>query len=481
MAGTEEHSPQDSMESNFSFQWDEASQLYFHASSGFYHDPNAGWYYSSRDGLYYTFENGSYVLLESVESTESDACQSPRMVSDRSIQDEKSTKSEAYLSMGAFSDKDGHQCRAECLTSDVSENPPPPSEWLEETLINLYLAGYSNSEIVAEDSVRVLETDGPASEDCIKMLSDKSCSEELSSCSHDAAFEEIEEGEWVPEDMQDAPGQSGRETVEDISLDEENWRAQYGQVVKSEDEYLPAFSALDLWDWTMVTETMGKKKHQVARLIGRLARRSAKLHPSVPAGGGLLKTAAICDAHLDLVRVTSGQIYKLRTPSTRYLASLSTYDSANPTKDWGLPDLLVNMHSIAHANLGANHESELSTGVIMCEDSCTEKQKTRLYRDRAAERRTLHGGFGIGPGQRSSVNNDSSVGALGSDSADAEVAAAEAIEMSFGAGSYARRLLENMGWKEGTALGNNREGLIEPLQAVGNKGNAGLGWNQRNV
>lgn len=55
---------------------------------------------------------------------------------------------------------------------------------------------------------------GPASEDCIKMLSDKSCSEELSRCSHDTAFEEIEEGEWIPEDMQDAPGQSGRETVE---------------------------------------------------------------------------------------------------------------------------------------------------------------------------------------------------------------------------------------------------------------------------
>ena len=46
------------------------------------------------------------------------------------------------------------------------------------------------------------------------MLSDKSCSEELSRCSHDTAFEEIEEGEWIPEDMQDAPGHSGRETVE---------------------------------------------------------------------------------------------------------------------------------------------------------------------------------------------------------------------------------------------------------------------------
>lgn len=33
------------------------------------------------------------------------------MVSDRSFQDEKSTKSEANLSTGAFSDKDGHQCK----------------------------------------------------------------------------------------------------------------------------------------------------------------------------------------------------------------------------------------------------------------------------------------------------------------------------------------------------------------------------------
>lgn len=33
MAGTEEHGPQHSTESDFSFQWDEASQLYFHARS----------------------------------------------------------------------------------------------------------------------------------------------------------------------------------------------------------------------------------------------------------------------------------------------------------------------------------------------------------------------------------------------------------------------------------------------------------------
>lgn len=53
--------------SDNSFVWDEQSQLYFHATSGFYHDPNAGWYYSTRDGLYYKFQDGNYVLLPSHE------------------------------------------------------------------------------------------------------------------------------------------------------------------------------------------------------------------------------------------------------------------------------------------------------------------------------------------------------------------------------------------------------------------------------
>lgn len=63
------------------------------------------------------------------------------------------------------------------------------------------------------------------------------------------------------------------------------------------------------------------------------------------------------------------------------------------------------------------------------------------YRDRAAERRCLHGGIGIGPGHKDVMNNDDS-------SEDAKEAAAEAMELSFGSGSYGRRVLESMGWKE---------------------------------
>lgn len=102
------------------------------------------------------------------------------------------------------------------------------------------------------------------------------------------------------------------------SQDEEKWQAQYGQVVQSE-EAEPPFPVTDLWDWAMVWETIKgkkhskKKKHQVARLVGKLVRPSAKLHPSMPSGGRILKTAAICEVHHSLVRVSSGLLYLMGT------------------------------------------------------------------------------------------------------------------------------------------------------------------------
>lgn len=75
------------------------------------------------------------------------------------------------------------------------------------------------------------------------------------------------------------------------------------------------------------------------------------------------------------------------------------------------------------------------------------QNRNQEYRDRAAERRALHGGFGVGPGQKGSAFGVDST--LSSPvSACPEVAAAESLNMSFGAGSYARRILERMGWQE---------------------------------
>ena len=66
------------------------------------------------------------------------------------------------------------------------------------------------------------------------------------------------------------------------------------------------------------------------------------------------------------------------------------------------------------------------------------------YRDRAAERRILHGGFGVGPGQKNSAIDHEDL----TSSPPSETTVVEALNISFGAGSYAQKILKSMGWKE---------------------------------
>lgn len=57
----------------------------------------------------------------------------------------------------------------------------------------------------------------------------------------------------------------------------------------------------------------------------------------------------------------------------------------------------------------------------------------------------MHGGFGVGPGQK---NLGGGYDTAPSPDASPQEAKEEALKMSFGPGSYARKLLEGMGWKE---------------------------------
>ncbi|KAK1268521.1 hypothetical protein QJS04_geneDACA005087 [Acorus gramineus] len=381
-------------QSDGAFEWDDNTHLYFHSSSGFYHDPNAGWYYSSRDGIYYAFENGGYVPLE-IEKT--------------------------------------------------LENPI--------RMMSLKMTLHHLHGIPLDLGVETKDTCEASHDDTSK---------ECPCADHEGmACEEIQEDQSSPRNIQDTPESSGRIHSEDNLSDEQNWLAQYGQVVPLESEGPPTFPVVDLWNWELVRQQIKKKnkkkkkKKIVSRLVGRLVNQSTKLHPSMPAGGRLLKTAHICEVHHDLVRVASGKVYKLRSPSVKYLASLSVYDSSNPTKDWGFPDFDVGKNSIESSDIDRIQGSEISDADTFCMDLPAEsdqpayilnKEKKLSYRDRAAERRSLHGGFGIGPGQKNanSIEGEES----SSQSVNLEEAQAEALNMSFGSGSYARRLLEGMGWKE---------------------------------
>ncbi|KAG8378807.1 hypothetical protein BUALT_Bualt07G0023300 [Buddleja alternifolia] len=442
-------------ETDCAFQWDENSQLYYHASTGFYHDPHAGWYYSSSDGNYYKFEDGNYVLLEYNQAGDQHEMNNTIC---------KEELSKARIEGGEIVVEPSLD---RCNSSDQSDFPPPPSEWLEDTLIDMYLSGYSNQRnyVAASDMIMPVETN---------------CTEKLNSPNHeDNDIEELEEGEWIPDDPDFWSNLSENILDEGISQEEENWQAQYGQVSQLDEEWMSELQLVDLWDWALVRGTKKGGKTEVARLVGRLKKRSSNLHPSVPSGAGILKTAPVCETHLDMVRVTSGRIYRLRIPSLQYLASLSVYDASNPTKDWGFPQLCFDKH-IEKLPKDLQSEPQSIEGLDVQKDKsvssatlCSSK-KENVYRDRAAERRALHGGFGIGPGQKKLLTGDDS--APSSPTLQPEEAAAESLNISFGEGSYARKILKGMGWKEGETLGCSMKGLSEPLQANGNKGTAGLGW-----
>ena len=67
----------------------------------------------------------------------------------------------------------------------------------------------------------------------------------------------------------------------------------------------------------------------------------------------------------------SGQVYKLRTPNAAYLASLSTYDSSNPTKDWEFPELSVDRHSLPFSKSSGNHVLKTAAGASISKDFST--------------------------------------------------------------------------------------------------------------
>lgn len=108
-----------------SFEWDENSQLYYHARSGFYHDPNAGWYYSTKDGLYYKFEDGNYILLDSHKGDQSEIKGEDASVLCGTATCEQDYGHNNYQNQGEADQTDFQ----EFITSEVPENPPPPSEW----------------------------------------------------------------------------------------------------------------------------------------------------------------------------------------------------------------------------------------------------------------------------------------------------------------------------------------------------------------
>lgn len=267
-----------------SFVWDENSQLYYHARSGFYHDPNAGWYYSTRDGFYYKFENGNYVLLDSYNEGDQSEIEGQGEATLGEYGVETTCEKDCGQSNQETEGETAQRGVREGMSDEGIESHPPPSEWLEDTLIELYLSGYPSKASNADN---------------VGQLTDEIEERDSSLLSADG---NNTHGQGDDEWNIDCQATTDSSVDEGASWDEENWRAQYGQVIQEEAELSSWIPAVELWDWSLVKETQKELNYEVVRLVGRLVRPSHKLHPSVPPGGSRLRTAPVCRVHLDLVQ-----------------------------------------------------------------------------------------------------------------------------------------------------------------------------------
>jgi hypothetical protein len=100
-------------------------------------------------------------------------------------------------------------------------------------------------------------------------------------------------------------------SVSDMAA-EEQWQAQYLQTAKP--RVRSYVGSMDLWDWSIIEQEkkVGKKKvKKLFRLIGRLAPNATQVHPSLRGSGGLIRTTPICEADHEFVKVSSGSFKSL--------------------------------------------------------------------------------------------------------------------------------------------------------------------------
>jgi len=329
-------------------------------------------------------------------------------------------------------------------------------------------------------------------------------------------------------DLTEAPSEAAtdgqRESALEVGISvEEQWHAHYSRVPRPGVRVRLYPGSIELWDWTTVEQeqkTAKKKKARKlsVRLVGRLAPNSNNLHPSLGGSGGFIRTSPISEVDHEFVKVSSGRIYKLRRPSSKHLATITTYDSLNPTCDWGFPQINTtfadgetDVTEAEDRNASASDTTKPSGDTVvskpfvpnfghwkfqplvptkrnrgpsvnpsfltLTKDEIEEmEQRKQRYRDRAAERRTLHRGFGTGPGQKGMPVHE--MEKLEAETAtEMPTALAKAAKARpLGSDNIGKRMLQGMGWKEGQSLGPGEGGLINPIQALGNTGRSGLGW-----
>ncbi|KAG9148540.1 hypothetical protein Leryth_022184 [Lithospermum erythrorhizon] len=421
------------------FVWDEASGYYYDAASGFYYDGNTGLYYDGNNGIWYTYDNQSQQYVPCT--------------------DQKGNTSEKQADVGKPSDG-----------SNVKK-----------VVISAPAATISSSEKAASlpDAVQAAAAAAIAAE---KKEKEKAKEIKLASKSSLLASKKKMSNVLTMWKQRNHEGQQPRVALDGNppSVFIENKSNSAGLSSKNK----------------FKSEALMRPDNSVVTSVSSAQLDSQERRPVSNSSGGTV-SGVIRSSGLGVVK--SDTLYvgpSSSTPTSSHIATSAALSSSMENADVSsnLASYRTNSSALgsyaptASAGTGKRRFSELP------QQPASASQMT--YRDRAAERRNLYGStssLGDDLSEHGEPSRDSSFrrsavdsmpfppgvgGGRGSGDAVSENFEVITADKAIDEHNVGNRMLRSMGWQEGSGLGKDGSGVVEPVQAQGTESRAGLGIHQ---
>ncbi|CAA3001013.1 SUPPRESSOR OF ABI3-5-like isoform X1 [Olea europaea subsp. europaea] len=426
------------------FVWDEASGYYYDAASGFYYDGNAGLYYDGNNGIWYTYDHQTQQYIPCADQNDKTA----EKQSETSKASDGPSSKKVIISAPAATITSNEKAASLPDTVQAAAAAAMAAEKKEkEKLKEIRLA--SKSSILANKKKM---------SNVLTMWKQRSNEGQAPR----VALDDNQPSAAVEERFNTAPSTKSK-FKSDVPSTKENSMSSSGFTTNS-----PIQSA--------ALESVDRARPVISGSSGSLK--------------GVIRSSGMGVVKSDTLYTGSTGGASTSSTSTSSVPSSLTFTDASITVTPFRTDAsaLGSYASSVAAGSGKRRFSEMPSSALS-----NREQTQTTYRDRAAERRSLYGSsssFGDDQSDVGDSNRDSTFrrGALDSmpfppgvgggrvagdaNSQNYEVITADrAIDET----NVGNRMLRSMGWHEGSGLGKDRSGMVEPVQAQAMDTRAGLG------
>ncbi|XP_057826098.1 SUPPRESSOR OF ABI3-5 isoform X1 [Cryptomeria japonica] len=433
------------------FVWDEASGYYFDAASGFYYDGHTGLYYDGNSGMWYSYDHETQQYTACVDQSANPNFGSNKEKAAEGLSQPKVIISAPAVTVATSSEaSDKRSSLPEAVQAAAQAAAKKEKEKLKEKEKEIRLASKSTilaskkkiSNVLTKWKQRQHEGQAP------RVVLDDASSIVPSLTSAD---EKYKGATGVSLEMSSQIGSTPKSRLQAINAKEGGLDGPASISCEIENHCGVSYNTSDRSMKTRpvaVSNSSGGKIMGVIRESSRVIKMSDSSHPQATE-----PSIVVMRAHVPETTVVSSAF---KTDAS----ALGSYGSTSGTKR-----------------------------------RFSETPQT-VYRDRAAERRTLYGSSGPGDSlldielrekaQGREMPFPPGVGGKGrvhdiclpqGAMADTEGQTFEVItsEKAIDEKNIGNRMLRNMGWQEGSGLGKDRTGILEPVQAQATEERAGLG------